>query len=421
MCVGVGRQAQLEGNQFVEGIGKMKVMLLTNTVIRGKGVSLVDSNLPSKKMRVLVGAHMGFPVGGISINYESLLTSDFINKVNVTFVETSKGSLSFHQRGKHEIINLLNAGENIFRFTKVLIQVKPDIVHLGTASGLSLLKHASMAVISRLLRYPVIMCFHFSFTEFRSQEMLSHLTHWMLGYCNGAVIISSEWQKLENLYPKMRIKLIPNAINTKLYADIERPRNDQDNPIVHLLYLGHLGQDKGIYELLDAIRVLNEKTAERFILDLYGESLEAGDDGNITAIIRETNLSDIVRIHHPVYGEDKKQVFAMSDVFVLPSYHEGMPISIIEAMASGLPVIATKVGGIVDQVVEGETGYLIRPKNVDELFHALLKLIEDRELRIRMGNAGRERAVKIFDINTKIDALLTFHKLVRKTQIKETF
>ena len=365
------------------------------------------------KLKILIGAHIGLPVGGISKNYESLLASNLMSKADVYFVETSKGDLSFAARGGYKIINILNACKNITRYVKTLVEVKPDIVHLGTASGLSLLKHGAMAFIARLLRYKVIVQFHFSFSKLQSQNILSNLAVWMIGYCNGAIIISSEWLQLQKIFPKMRIKFIPNAIDTRIYSDIERPRNTQIDSGVQLLYLGHLGKDKGIYDLLQAIRVLKEKTLMKFMLDLYGESLEIGAFENIRTVIEKSGLSDVVRIHNPVYNEDKKKVLALSDIFILASHHEGMPISIIEAMAAGLPVIASMVGGITDQIIDEETGYLVQPNNPNELCQALQKLIEDRKLRIRMGSAGRERAVNNFDNNNRVESLLLFYELIR--------
>jgi len=365
------------------------------------------------KLKILIGAHIGLPVGGISKNYESLLASNLMSKADVYFVETSKGDLSFAARGGYKIINILNACKNITRYVKTLVEVKPDIVHLGTASGLSLLKHGAMAFIARLLRYKVIVQFHFSFSKLQSQNILSNLAVWMIGYCNGAIIISSEWLQLQKIFPKMRIKFIPNAIDTRIYSDIERPRNTQIDSGVQLLYLGHLGKDKGIYDLLQAIRVLKEKTLMKFMLDLYGESLEIGAFENIRTVIEKSGLSDVVRIHNPVYNEDKKKVLALSDIFILASHREGMPISIIEAMAAGLPIIASMVGGITDQIIDEETGYLVQPNNPNELCQALQKLIEDRKLRIRMGSAGRERAVNNFDNNNRVESLLLFYELIR--------
>jgi glycosyltransferase involved in cell wall biosynthesis len=370
----------------------------------------VSNSIPPK-LKILIGAHTGLPVGGISKNYEALLASDLPRKANVTFIETSKGGLAFSERGGRKIANLINAGENIFRFIATVLKVKPDIVYLGTASGLSLLKHGGMALIARLLGFKVIVQFHFSYSKLNMRGLVGGFIQWVIPRCSGIVILSSEWFPLAAKYPKLPVKFIPNAIDTSLFSDIQRPRTADST--VRLLYLGHLGREKGTFELLQAIQQLDLAGDQSFELNLYGESITEGDYQTIDALIKDEKLSARVKIHHPVYDEEKKQVFAFADVFILPSHHEGMPMSIIEAMAAGLPVVATRVGGIIDQVVDGKTGFLVQPGDANHLSAVLAKLIGDKELRMRMGTAGREKAVNQYDIDIKVDAILSFCETVR--------
>jgi glycosyltransferase involved in cell wall biosynthesis len=147
-------------------------------------------------------------------------------------------------------------------------------------------------------------------------------------------------------------------------------------------------------------------------VNLYGEGAREGDAQRISAYADELELSGMVKIHAPVYDEAKIAALAQADLFLLPSHHEGMPLSILEGMAAGLPVVATRVGGIVDQVVEGQTGFLVPPEAPDDLARAMEGLIEDRDLRLRQGMAGRERACQHFDIQIKAKALLAFFEAV---------
>jgi glycosyltransferase involved in cell wall biosynthesis len=104
--------------------------------------------------------------------------------------------------------------------------------------------------------------------------------------------------------------------------------------------------------------------------------------------------------HIALLGErsDVAEQLAQSDVFVLASRSEGMPLSVLEAMAAGLPVVASSVGGIPELVVSGETGLLVRPGDIDALAAALHTVLADRELRRAMGDAGRARAQHLFDL-----------------------
>jgi glycosyltransferase involved in cell wall biosynthesis len=95
-----------------------------------------------------------------------------------------------------------------------------------------------------------------------------------------------------------------------------------------------------------------------------------------------------------------RQILARSDVFVLPSIYESLPISILEAMAARLPVVASAVGGVPELVVDGETGLLVPARDPEALADGLGALLADRDLRRRFGDAGRARAERMFDIQS---------------------
>jgi glycosyltransferase involved in cell wall biosynthesis len=97
------------------------------------------------------------------------------------------------------------------------------------------------------------------------------------------------------------------------------------------------------------------------------------------------------------YRADVAALLAAADIFTLPSRFEGLPMSVIEAMLTGLPVVATSVRGPAEQVVDGITGISVPPGDAPALGAALGKLLRDPELRARMGNAGRQRAVELYD------------------------
>ena len=105
----------------------------------------------------------------------------------------------------------------------------------------------------------------------------------------------------------------------------------------------------------------------------------------------------------PGYQEDVGPFFAAFDVFVLPSGNEGTPVTAIEALASGCPVVATRVGGVPDVVTDGEDGFLVEPGDVEELAARLAQLANDPDLRGRMGAAGRERMRSRYAVDRLID------------------
>ncbi len=122
---------------------------------------------------------------------------------------------------------------------------------------------------------------------------------------------------------------------------------------------------------------------------------------DVASLHRDLALGDSVRLLG--YRNDVPYLLAASDVFILASAHEGLPVSIMEAMVSALPVVATAVGGVPEAVEDGVTGLLVPAHDPEALAHALVSVAGDRPLRAAMGAAARERTQQ-FDIRTTVDA-----------------
>ena len=160
-----------------------------------------------------------------------------------------------------------------------------------------------------------------------------------------------------------------------------------------VVIVSRLVRHKGHPELLRAM----EATPENAVLWVVGERL-ASDHGEDLephfARAAERLGRRVVRLG---YRHDVARILAASDVFCLPSHFEGLPMSVIEAMMTGLPVVATDTRGPREQVVDGETGFLVAPMTTEPLAEALSSLASDALLRARMGEAGRTRALDLFD------------------------
>jgi glycosyltransferase involved in cell wall biosynthesis len=132
---------------------------------------------------------------------------------------------------------------------------------------------------------------------------------------------------------------------------------------------------------------------------VIGNRLPTDRGEDVTATLSGAGLGECLRLLG--YREDVAAVLAAADIFALPSHFEGLPMSVIEAMLTGLPVIATDIRGPREQVVDGATGLLVPPMRVPPLARALGRLVGDPALRARMGQAGRERALDLYD-ETKV-------------------
>jgi glycosyltransferase involved in cell wall biosynthesis len=182
-----------------------------------------------------------------------------------------------------------------------------------------------------------------------------------------------------------RTVVIPNAV------DVTRaPRASLERREPRIIAVGRLKAPKDFLTLVRAVSALPEGSSEALIVG------EGPDRPRLEEEIRSLGLGERVRL----LGErhDVPELLADADVFVLSSSSEGLPVSVLEAMAAGLPVVASRVGGVAELVVDGETGILVRPGDASALAAALSSLIADPAERRRLGAAGRARAEERFDL-----------------------
>jgi len=159
---------------------------------------------------------------------------------------------------------------------------------------------------------------------------------------------------------------------------------------VVVIAVSRLVRHKGYPELAAAMQDVPD--AELWVV---GERLASDRGDDMVAVLREAALGDRLRLLG--YREDVADLLAAADIFALPSHFEGLPMSVIEAMLTGLPVVATDIRGPREQVVDGVTGLLIPPQQVAPLAAALSRLAADPALRAAMGSAGKDRAQTLYD------------------------
>jgi glycosyltransferase involved in cell wall biosynthesis len=181
------------------------------------------------------------------------------------------------------------------------------------------------------------------------------------------------------------------ATRTRVRAALGTP---PERPVA--IAVARLVRSKGYTELVRAIETLPE-----FELWVVGERLASDRGEDMDAMFAASGLGP--RLRRLGYRDDVAELLAAADIFVLPSYFESLPMSVIEAMLCGLPVIASDIRGPREQVVDGVTGILVPPRQVEPLAAALTRLAGDPGLRVAMGAAGRERARVLYD-ETKIVA-----------------
>lgn len=171
-----------------------------------------------------------------------------------------------------------------------------------------------------------------------------------------------------------------------------------------LLFAGFLKKEKGVFELLEAFAGVR-RSLPNIVLKICGQG---GERFNLEKRIAELNISDCAFLVGTVSPADMHKWMQASDLFVLPSYHEGMPNVVMEAMACGLPVISTAVGGLPEAVGDCKGAILIEPRSSDQLASAIIKVGTDKTLREQMGAAARQTAEQKFGAATNSQKMLDY-------------
>src|SRR5262249_11381808 len=204
----------------------------------------------------------------------------------------------------------------------------------------------------------------------------------------------AELDAYRRFVPGQRVLLLPNSIDYAPYARLARERRPSDAPL-RFVYVGRLARDKGLYEMLRGF-ALARGHGTNARLEIAGSGPE---EHRLKGLVAVLGLSTDVSFLGPVFGEDKLALLAGADAFLFASYAEGLPYAILESMAAGVPVVATRVGAVPDVVDDGVHGLLIPPRDAEAVAAAVAKLCEDRELLARMSLPCRRRIAGSYSID----------------------
>jgi glycosyltransferase involved in cell wall biosynthesis len=184
---------------------------------------------------------------------------------------------------------------------------------------------------------------------------------------------------------KVPIQIIPNGVDAEIFKPLER-----DWAAPHLLFVGRVVYQKGLDLLLHALGTLKDRPWQ---LTVVGDGPQRVP---LEQLARDLDIADRVNFRGWLKGPALVQAYQAANLFPYPSRHEGMPNAVLEAMSSGLPVIASRIAGNEELVIQNETGLLIEPENQQALEGALAELMADPGRREAMGAAARHRVVSVY-------------------------
>lgn len=351
-------------------------------------------------------------MGGIATYFQDLLKSSLPERVNLRFVQTSTHNRDLAQSGRATTKNLFFALKDCVRFFRAILSHRPQVCHITTAFGLSFIKNSVCVGIARIFCKRVLLHPRCSLSTiyFERPGWWRWYFRQVIRLTDGVIGLSSEWRQLPKIVPESQVYILHNAIDLAPYIKLaqERPKNPRIDGEINVFYLGYLGQAKGSFDLIKAAQRINCENI-KVSFNMVGDELRPGELDRLRQEITNAKQNETVRLHPSVMGAKKLDCFRNADLFVFPSYTEGLPMAIIEAMASGLPIVATNVGGIPDLVQDGVNGILVEPGFPERLAAALLQLITNIELRQCMRKKSAQMAEERYDIEQHVLKLVEIY------------
>jgi len=212
-----------------------------------------------------------------------------------------------------------------------------------------------------------------------------------------------------------KIVIIPNAVDFERFSSIRstKKRNNKDKPLL-ISFIGRLTESKGLPYLIYAIQRLKMSNDE-----LPPFNVKIAGDGplkdKLEYFVHKLGLSDQIRFMG--YIKDIKPLLDSTDIFVLPSLYEGIPLALLEAMASGCAVIGSEVGGIPDIIKNTHTGFLVKSGDSKVLANRISLLLKDDELRTKLGKSGCEQVRKNFRWDNIVQAISQIYNHISLSKI----
>lgn len=297
-----------------------------------------------------------------------------------------------------------------------LARWRPDVIHAHSHRYGHLLQSSLAAGI---ISAPLVVSTHFhpaaedegtfKKTMLRGQDHLFGLTVYSRA---DAVIVETENEKRQvgEFVARRKIRIVPPGISWERWKELPTPeaaRLRLGLPSRYILFAGRLAPNKGLPDLLEAWSGLGP--GERLPLVLVGK--DWGVQGELEARARELGVEKEIRFLGNLASLDEYvAAFAGASLFVLPSQYEAFGLVLLEAMAASLPIVATRVGGIPEAVREDETARLVPYANVWELRRAIREFVQDPELAVRIGRAGRRHVEDHFSWERTAAALLSIYE-----------
>ena len=346
------------------------------------------------RIRRVVHISLGTHVGGMEKLLVEFAKFTDRSRYELTFVSLQRrGDLATQIESHRCPVIAMNKTEGlkpalVARLASTLRKIRPDVVHTHNTAGYVYgVAAAAIAGVPRIIHTRHGQRFESS----RRQTLLFRsLSRWV----DHVVSVSADGCQLtiHEGIPTSKASTICNGV------DLARFKFVPNRPRGRAVVVARLSPEKDIATLIRAMEIIRRSSAD-LCLDIVGDGSERE---SLESLSLALGLSDLVRFHG--MRDDVPSVLATASLFVLPSVTEGISLTLLEAMAAGLPVVACDVGGNPEVVADEETGILVPPRDPQAMAEAMLRFHQDSALAQRFGRSGRQRVEQKFCIRGMVRA-----------------
>lgn len=284
-----------------------------------------------------------------------------------------------------------------------------DIVHVHMAERGSVYREGIVVLIAKVLGCKTVIHMHGANIEtwYRSRCLPNKkIISWIFKQADRMIILGESWRPfMENVMPgcEDKIRVLHNAVFVE-------PYNKANENATDILFYGMLIKRKGIEDLLAAFEKIKDEIPSDITLKLYGDDKEI----NIDQKIKEHHLEKRAFYKGWLTDTERAEVFSTTLVNVLPSYNEGLPMTILESMGYGIPNISTDIAAIPEAIENNANGYLIYPGDINDLGKKMKELILNKDLWRKFSRNSYEKASREFSLQQHIERLVCIYQELEK-------
>ncbi len=248
------------------------------------------------------------------------------------------------------------------------------ILHVHCASKGSFMRKSLVVLLGNTLGKKTIMHVHGGLFHrfYKSSAFMTFYVRYILRSCDRVICLTTEWRRtFSEELDLSNLSVVLNPVKTYPFKSL-----DPSYHSISLLFLGTITDNKGIFELVDYLQSNPYYLANKIKLTICGE----GESEKLLTLLNQEHKVKNISFEGWVNGAKKEAMLFETDIFILPSHYEGLPMAILEAMSAGKPIISTSVGGIPSVVIPNHNGWLIEPGNINQLNPILDQIFTEPEL-----------------------------------------